>query len=210
MLKRTGFFDRQVERQHTVDAGGRGPRRKFGRSHAQQRVRVAEHDDRRRHATADLLDHAERGAQAAAGGQCALGCALNHGSIGERIGKRHADLEHVGARAIECAQKLRGARQIGIAGRCIRDKPRTGLRFLALTGFVNLAFLVIYSLPMAITGLYADSYPKDVTSRSYFLNGLCGPGTPYACPGPKVPVARRGSVRLGLDGSMVGPSTTER
>ena len=99
----------------------------------------------------------------------------------------------------------RGADDIRLSG-----KPRTGLRFLALTGFVNLAFLVIYSLPMAITGLYADSYPKDVTSRSYFLNGLCGPGTPYACPGPKVPIARRGSVRLGVDGSLVVPSTRER
>jgi len=117
--------------------------------------------------------------------------------------------------ACACLRYFRSDRGETVAERGIDDvrvsgKSRTGLRFLALSGFLNLAFLLIYSLPMAITGLYADEYPKDVTSRSYFLNGLCGPGTPYACPGPNVPIARRGSVRLGHDGSIVEPSTKER
>ena len=55
------------------------------------------------------IEHAgERGA----GGQCALRRALDDGTVGERIGERHADLEHVcaGARrarsstARECAR----------------------------------------------------------------------------------------------------------
>ena len=40
------------------------------------------------------------------GRQRPLGRALNDRTVGERIGERHADLEHVGAGAIERAQDV--------------------------------------------------------------------------------------------------------
>jgi len=91
----------------------------------------------------------------------------------------------------------RGLERVGLRG-----ARRTGLRFLALVGATNAAFLVCYSLPNALFGLYADPWPADVTSRSYF-SYLCGPTTAYSCPGPGVPIPRRGSSHLGPDGRLV-------
>jgi hypothetical protein len=65
----------------------------------------------------------------------------------------------------------------------LRGAARTGLRFLALTGACNAAFLVCYSLPNALFGLAAAPWPDDVTNRSYF-SYLCGPQTPEACAAP--------------------------
>jgi hypothetical protein len=73
---------------------------------------------------------------------------------------------------------------------------------LAFAGLANAIFIVCYSLPLAIAGLYADDWPTDVTSRSYLTGGLCGPGTDYACSGLSVPIARRGSAHLRPDGSL--------
>ena len=129
------LFYRQIERQHAVDAGvGRLPRKRV-EPEPQQRVGVAEDDDRRRHLRPHLRDHRQRRPQAAAGRERPLGRALNHRAVGQRIGERHADLEHVGAGAIERLQDLGRARQIRIAGGRVRDeagpllraKPREGV-----------------------------------------------------------------------------------
>jgi hypothetical protein len=85
----------------------------------------------------------------------------------------------------------------------------TGLRFLALTGVANVICLGVYSLPMALSGLYASSWPEDVTSRSYLVNGLCGPGTTYSCSGPRIPIPRPDSAHLDPDGNLVVPSSTK-
>lgn len=86
----------------------------------------------------------------------------------------------------------------------VRGGARTGLRFLALTGACNAIFLVCYSLPNALFGLYASPWPEDVTSRSYFAY-LCGPQTAYSCPGPGVPIPRPDSAHLGPDGKLIVP-----
>ena len=87
-------------------------------------------------------------------------------------------------------------------------RRRTAVRVLALAGLGNLIFVVFYSGPLAIAGLYSDAWPADVTTRSYFTSGLCGPGTDYACPGPGVPIARRGSSHVRPDGTLApGPGS---
>lgn len=63
--------------------------------------------------------------------------------------------------------------------------PRAaGLRFLAVTGFVTTIY-VIYSLVFSLTTLWGDPFPKGYPS--YMLNGMCGPGTGYACEAPAIP-----------------------
>jgi len=62
------------------------------------------------------------------------------------------------------------------------------LRALALIGFMNLAML-IYNLGMISLTLHVDRTPGGYPS--YLTNKLCGPGTPYRCPAPGVPVYLR-------------------
>ncbi len=91
----------------------------------------------------------------------------------------------------------------------VRGGVRTGVRFLAIAGFLNLA-MVIYSLLWAVIGLHASSFPKDITDRSYLIDELCGARTGYSCPGPGVPIPRENSAYLTPDGTFVipGGSTT--
>lgn len=79
----------------------------------------------------------------------------------------------------------RGAGQLDLSPR-----RRTGLRLLAVIGMVNATFFVFSNLPNQFAALRADEFPRDHLSQSYFTNMMCGPGTPYACPGPRTPVPR--------------------
>ncbi|MEX2195953.1 MAG: spirocyclase AveC family protein [Thermoleophilaceae bacterium] len=84
-------------------------------------------------------------------------------------------------------------------------KRKTGLRFLAVTGICNVIFLIGYNIPAQWIGTHAN-WIDDVVERSYFTNGICGPGTAYACPGPGVPIARPDSAHLDPDRRLVSPS----
>ncbi len=65
---------------------------------------------------------------------------------------------------------------------------KTGLRLLALHGCLNVIMLVTYTLPMQTFGMHGDPFPEGYPG--YLLNGLCGNGTNYECPGPHVPMPR--------------------
>lgn len=60
------------------------------------------------------------------------------------------------------------------------------IRLLALSGALNLAFLV-YNASFGLLHANGDPWPKDITSRSYFTNNFpCGPET-YPCGTPQDP-----------------------
>ena len=65
---------------------------------------------------------------------------------------------------------------------------------------------VCYNLPMGLVSMHADPWPKDVLKRSYFTNGMCGPGTTYACAGPDVPLARPHSADVSPTGELIPAS----
>lgn len=90
----------------------------------------------------------------------------------------------------------------------VRGHKKTTVRFLALTGAMNVAFLS-YSIPAAILGLYASPWPHDVTKRSYMTNGICGEGSTVACPGPAVPIARPDSANVTPEGKLFVPAGTD-
>ena len=73
---------------------------------------------------ADRAQEIEDAGEGRARGERPLGGALNHGPIGERIRKRHADFEHVRAGAIERAEDAAGAFEIGIAGGDVGHESR--------------------------------------------------------------------------------------
>lgn len=88
------------------------------------------------------------------------------------------------------------------------SKVKGGLRFLAICGLIQAAMMFTYNVPHAWFALHAGDWPKDITDRSYFTNGICGPDTPYACPGPGTPVPRRESAFLTNDGHLGVPTGT--
>jgi hypothetical protein len=71
------------------------------------------------------------------------------------------------------------------------NKWRTALRAFAVIGFVN-AMYVVYNVMMSFIALQIDQTPAGYPE--YLRNGLCGPGTAWACPGPDVPIPMNGNV----------------
>ena len=94
----------------------------------------------------------------------------------------------------------RGIDRIRVGG----AKTKTFIRFLALTAIVNVLFLVFYNLPLGLVSLHS-TWSRDDQSRSYFTEGMCGPGTTYACPSSSVPVSYPGTVHLSPNGKLVVP-----
>lgn len=82
----------------------------------------------------------------------------------------------------------------GLSTLRVSTKGRQLVRFLALLGAVNLGMLVLYNVPYQFTGLWADSLPREVTSRSYMTSGVCGIGTDRACtPNSHLPFTTKNS-----------------
>jgi hypothetical protein len=60
---------------------------------------------------------------------------------------------------------------------------RTVIRFLALFAGVNTIMALVYSIPVMLYGLAAAGpWPQEILERSYFVDDMCGAGTPYTCP----------------------------
>jgi len=78
----------------------------------------------------------------------------------------------------------RGVQRLKVGGRM------QGLvRFLAMAAFINLMMLFTSTIPVALGGLLGgpmvEGYP------SYLNTKICGPGTAYLCPGPRVTVPKQ-------------------
>lgn len=86
----------------------------------------------------------------------------------------------------------------------VKPKTKTVVRFLAMVGACNVIWILV-CLPVALSSLYQSPWPRDITQRSYFMDGICGTGTPYACPGDAIPIPRPDSAHIGPDGQLVVP-----
>lgn len=80
---------------------------------------------------------------------------------------------------------------------------RTIVRFLALAGLLNVLYIATYNGPFQWADTHLSAWPRDITSRTYFLDRICGRGTDYACPGPAVPIPRPHSAHLDPQGQLV-------
>lgn len=94
----------------------------------------------------------------------------------------------------------------GIAGLRLTSRRESFVRFLALAGALNMVWLVT-NVVLQIPALHSSTWPKDVQERSYFTDGICGPGTDYACPGPDIPIPTHGSGHVRPDGSFAPVSS---
>ncbi|MHB8692190.1 MAG: hypothetical protein ACYDHH_13190 [Solirubrobacteraceae bacterium] len=60
-----------------------------------------------------------------------------------------------------------------------------------------------YALIVPYLTVRTDGWSKDVQQRSYFMHGLCGKGTSYACPSDSLPIPRPGSQHVDPAGRLV-------
>jgi hypothetical protein len=65
------------------------------------------------------------------------------------------------------------------------SRKATIVSVLAIIGFANV-IMIAYNLVMIVQSLYVDPTPEIYPS--YMLNGICGAGTEFRCPGPDVPI----------------------
>jgi hypothetical protein len=87
------------------------------------------------------------------------------------------------------------------------DKAKQALRLLAVIGAMNGLFAFAYNVPVQWFSLHAHAFPDDLLNRPYLLGGVCGPGTDYACPDPRVPIPRGAeSGRVNPDGNFYAPN----
>ena len=91
----------------------------------------------------------------------------------------------------------------------VRPRTRTWLRFLALSGGMNAAFLA-YNMVFALYAGHMGTWPEDVQKRSYFTQTLCGPDTKYACPNEQLPSQRNGAAYITPDGDLIYPPDVSR
>ena len=71
----------------------------------------------------------------------------------------------------------------GIDRLTVGPRRRGALRFLAIAGAVHMILIVGYNLPNSLVGAHARPWPAALVKRSYLTDGVCGVGTPRACPG---------------------------
>jgi hypothetical protein len=91
----------------------------------------------------------------------------------------------------------------------IRGGPlkKVGLRLLAMIAAFQLGLLFLYTVPqVAFFGSKPNEFPVDAQQRSYLMDGICGPGQDWACPGPAVPLNRGDSRQQ--TGLRIGPGTS--
>ena len=98
------------------------------------------------------------------------------GAVCSLVGLLRLGRDDKGLSAIE-----RGAEKITVPRRA------SVVRTLAFVGFANVVFGV-FNAGYVWISLYVDPMPRY---PSYLVNGMCGPGTDVACPGPGVPVQIR-------------------
>jgi Spirocyclase AveC-like len=91
----------------------------------------------------------------------------------------------------------------GVSQLKISPARKNWLRGFAVVAAVHVGFLLCYHLPTAIFATNTTQWPKDVQTRSYFTNRICGPEVDRACPGPHTPISRPGAPYLNYEGRMV-------
>lgn len=93
----------------------------------------------------------------------------------------------------------------GIEKMRITPRRKSGVRLLAAIGATQMLFLVVYNFPVYQIGVNAKDWPEDTQKRSYFMNGICGDGTPRACPTESVTLSRQNPITVTPDGRLSVP-----
>jgi hypothetical protein len=94
----------------------------------------------------------------------------------------------------------------GISRLRVGRKTKTLLRFLAIYGCASLVEIT-FCLSISFLGLFGSGTPRDILTRSYFTNFICGAQTNYACPTASTGIDRPNAIHLGPNGKLFVPAT---
>ncbi len=84
----------------------------------------------------------------------------------------------------------------GVGDLRLSARAKSVVRFFALLGFCNMSYFIVYFMPYNWMAMQAGTMPKY---PSYMRVGICGQGTPYACPSREVPIPSRTSLAIAPD-----------
>jgi hypothetical protein len=73
-------------------------------------------------------------------------------------------------------------------------RRRTALRLLATIGFMVTVEFFAFDIPIQWFAAHGGAFPAN--EPSYLVNGVCGPGTGYPCPGPHTPIYKPNSIAV--------------
>jgi Spirocyclase AveC-like len=87
-----------------------------------------------------------------------------------------------------------------------RHVANQGLRLMSIVGFTTTVIFLSFFLPyFLIWSPHPEKVPLDIQRRSYFLDGICGPGTNRACPNQSIPLFTNQSITVTPDGKLYVP-----
>jgi Spirocyclase AveC-like len=108
----------------------------------------------------------------------------------------------------------------GVDGLRVSERRKVLLRALAVIGFIQLNYLLMYNIPVAAyMGVKPGVWPAQVQAYPYLTDHLCGATTGRLCPGPGIPLTQQAWVsartgqprgRLRGPGSQLGSRGAER
>jgi hypothetical protein len=84
----------------------------------------------------------------------------------------------------------------GISEFKFSERTKSFMRWVALVGYCNLSYFIVYFMPYNWMAMQADTFPAY---PSYMRYEICGQGTPYACPSREVPIPSRHSLAIPPD-----------
>ena len=94
----------------------------------------------------------------------------------------------------------------GVNRLAVSDGRKVLLRALALIGFIQVNYLLMYNIPVATyMGAKPGVWPQQVQALPYLTDGLCGATTDRLCPGPGVPLTQQAWVNS-KTGQVEGPA----
>src|SRR5215475_10543235 len=127
-----GLFGSQICREGAVGAGLRGGGSKFLESHLENRIVIAEKDDRdigrRRIQFANLADEIENIRESRSGPECTFRGALDCRAVGKRIAEGHAKFDDVCAGLRKGLNKFQSCAERRVASGDVRDDAHFAVR----------------------------------------------------------------------------------
>lgn len=97
---------------------------------------------------------------------------------------------------LACIHHFRDDRGLSVPERHVDKLPisngkmKTLARFAAIAGACQLTILFAFNIPYQLWALHSGPMPQPFIEREWRTAGVCGPKTDYACPDPRLPIAR--------------------